>query len=115
MFTGLALLWMHAARGSVRRRAAWVTGLGLLFALATEAGQGLLPFGRTPSLLDGFADAVGLGLGVAVFSGGGRLPLARPRPREKSRSEHQAGTAFSTVCWLFYQRVVHTISPRQPS
>ena len=72
LFAGFALLWMYAARGPLRRRAAWVAGLGLLFALATEAGQGLLPFGRTPSLLDGLADAAGLGLGVALFFGGGR-------------------------------------------
>jgi VanZ family protein len=80
LFASVAWLWMHATRGSLRRRAAWVAGLGLLFAFLSEAGQGLLPFGRAPSLLDGLADAAGLGLGVAAFASGGRVPVsARPR------------------------------------
>ena len=68
LFAGFGLLWMGALRPALRRRSAWVAGAGLLFAVATEAGQHVLPFGRAASGLDALADAAGLALGVGAFS-----------------------------------------------
>lgn len=63
-FAVLAALWMWALTGA---RRTWLVVLGgMAFAVATEVVQGVLPWPRTPELLDVVADGVGVLLGVAV-------------------------------------------------
>ena len=62
LFTALGALWTLAFPDHVRA----IVAAGLAFAVATEVGQGVLPVGRSPDLLDGLADVVGLALGVGV-------------------------------------------------
>lgn len=64
---------MRALRGAHRRRIGCVLLLGVLFAIATEAAQGLLPLGRAPSIFDALADAAGILLGLGLFYGQQRL------------------------------------------
>ena len=80
-------LWMGALRGSLRRRTGLVVILGLLFAAATEIGQGLLPTERTPSVLDAGADVLGLLLAIGLFFGKARLARAK-RSSPTQKAEH---------------------------
>ncbi len=76
LFAVLAWLWLDATDGPIGRRSAVVLLLGSLFGLATEYYQGLLPWERTPDMLDAAANAVGLMAGTAtyVLSGRSRTP-----------------------------------------
>ena len=87
LFAGFGLMWMCASRAALGRRTAGVFGTGLLFAVATEAGQRALPYGRTVSALDALADAVGLALGVAAFYAARRW-LRFPAPSSGADSPH---------------------------
>ena len=87
MFLCFGALWMGALRGPPRTRTGRVVILGLLFAAATEVGQGLLPTGRTPSVLDAGADMLGLLLGIGLFFGKARFAHAE-RSRPSQKAEH---------------------------
>ena len=76
LFAVLAWLWLDATDGPIGRRSAIVIVLGAVFGLGTEYYQGLLPWERTPDMLDAAANAVGLVAGTAayVLSGRARAP-----------------------------------------
>lgn len=57
LFAGFAGFWLLTAS---RKRTGMVLGLGLILALLTEAGQYLLPIGRSAEWLDLLADGIGL-------------------------------------------------------
>ncbi|MEM1150097.1 MAG: VanZ family protein [Pseudomonadota bacterium] len=63
-FTGLFVLAALASRG--RHLAAVVIGC-LIYGGAIELAQGLMPYGREPSLADGVANAVGIAIGFGVW------------------------------------------------
>lgn len=63
LFAGFAGFWLPALSGN--RRFVLVFGAGLLLALLTEAGQYLLPIGRSAEWFDLAADGVGLLAGYA--------------------------------------------------
>ena len=77
-FAGFGLAWTWA-----RVDARLVAGAGLVLAIVTEYGQGLLPWPRSPELGDLVADLVGLavgqGLGWWLFGRRGRAGGAGPR------------------------------------
>ncbi len=81
-FFVLGLLWMRALRGSYTRRAAVTLAIGVLFGVATEVYQGVMPIGRLADPLDAVADAVGTGLavGVALFASGKKAVPDSNRP-----------------------------------
>lgn len=66
LFGGFGLLWMHALRWPVGKRALWVVVAGLGFAIGTEVVQGFAP-GRSPEVLDAVADVAGVALGVGLY------------------------------------------------
>lgn len=66
VFAVFGALWMHAL--GTERRAAWVVLAGVLLAIVTEAGQGLMPIGRTADLLDALADMAGTAASVLVYA-----------------------------------------------
>ena len=80
---------MRAGRGPLGQHAVRVVLLGLLFAAATEAGQGLLPTGRTARLADALADAAGLLLGVGAFCAEARFLPKKPAPRPPEGADGQ--------------------------
>lgn len=62
MFAGVGLLWVRVAED----RLGLVVAGGLALALLTEAGQAVLPVGRSMDVLDGAADVLGLALGAGA-------------------------------------------------
>lgn len=67
LFAGFGGLWMRALACPLGRRMAGVLLAGIAFALLTEWYQGLLPWPRTPDLLDALADSLGTLAGVVAY------------------------------------------------
>jgi VanZ family protein len=75
LFSGLALFWMRALRPeddtaawSVPwRRVAVVAGGGVVFAVASEFYQLIIPFKRSADPYDAIADIVGVALGIGAY------------------------------------------------
>lgn len=65
-FFVLGLLWMRALTGAGLRRAVITLTIGVLFGVASEVYQGLMPINRLFDPLDAVADAVGVLLAVVV-------------------------------------------------
>lgn len=75
LFAVFGALWMRALRPSssgasrpLRRRALYVLGGGLLFAVGTEVYQHVLPLRRTGDPYDALANGGGLFISVIVYS-----------------------------------------------
>jgi hypothetical protein len=60
LFLGFGWLWLRAIPRGRRFRWAGVLAVGLVYAVATEWYQGILPWDRTPDPLDAAANTVGL-------------------------------------------------------
>jgi VanZ family protein len=68
LFLVLAWLWLDATEGPVPRRILWVVVLGSVFGVLTEFYQGILPWERSPDVLDALANTAGLIAGSAAFA-----------------------------------------------
>ena len=64
IFAVFGWLWMRRGEQRVVARGMTVIGLGLVYAIATEVYQGLMPLGRIPDPYDVIANGVGLLVGV---------------------------------------------------
>ncbi len=60
LFLGFGWLWLRALPRTLRFRLTLVLGLGALYAVGTEIYQGLLPWDRTPDVMDAVANLIGL-------------------------------------------------------
>ena len=69
LFLVLAWLWLDAIEGPTARRILRVLILGSVFGILTELYQGILPWERSPDILDALANTAGLVAGSAVFAG----------------------------------------------
>lgn len=85
MFALFGWLWMNSLRIGVRARFAWVVTAGLVYAVATEIYQGILPIGREPDAWDALANAAGLLAGGAIWILGRRRTHARPNAHSPRR------------------------------
>lgn len=83
LFTGFGWLWTWVSPRSFRQAAPIVLVTGLLFAAGTEIYQGILPFGREPSIADVIANIAGLLFGVWLF---GRLTGTRSDSEGRRRA-----------------------------
>lgn len=68
LFGIFAWLWLRAVKHRAGSALRHVVLAGLALAGLTEVYQGLLPFGRDPSLLDALANTAGLLVGIAVHT-----------------------------------------------
>lgn len=67
LFAGLSWVWMRSLSLPLNTKTRWVLSLTILYAIATELYQGLLPFDRTPEFLDMLANTVGTLTGVFIY------------------------------------------------
>lgn len=80
LFFFFGFLWMAALRSALARRTVTVFLAGLLFAVATEFVQEVLPFGRQSDPMDVLADMIGLTIGIGSY----RAVRLRLRPMQTS-------------------------------
>ncbi len=66
VFAGFGWLWMWALRETPQKTWRVLAG-GFAYAVLTEIYQGLLPFDRTPDLMDALANALGVLAAVLVY------------------------------------------------
>jgi VanZ family protein len=68
LFAVFAWLWLDTCPRPTLRRTVLVVVLGSLFGILTELYQGILPWERTPDIVDALADTAGLLVGSAAFT-----------------------------------------------
>jgi VanZ family protein len=77
MFAVLAWLWLEVGSGSLVVRCGLIVTAGSLFGVLIEFYQGLLPWERTPDILDAVANSAGLIGGTLAFAARARF-ISRP-------------------------------------
>jgi len=67
LFVVFAWLWLQASSRSLPGRLILVIGFGTAFGFLTEWYQGILPWERTPDMMDALANTIGLIVGSLAF------------------------------------------------